>query len=182
MQVSSVINLSYLRVNNPYENTALKNSNESSEEKDSKESQQTEELTSAEKVQITKLQASDQAVRRHESAHILVGGNLITSGANFAYQQGPDRKLYATSGEVGIDTSGGRTPTETISKMQRVRAAALAPSDPSSTDYQVASTATMLQMKARLELGQIKTEALLEKSAHEYANNDTMETKFSMYA
>lgn len=182
MQVSSFINSSYLRVNNPYESTALKNTSESSEEKDSQKNQKTEELTSAEKVQITKLQASDQTVRRHESAHITVGGNLITSGANFTYQQGPDRKLYAVGGEVGIDTAGGRTPQETISKMQRVRAAALAPSDPSSTDYQVASTATMLQMKARLELGQMTREALLEKSANEYINNDTMETKFSMYA
>jgi hypothetical protein len=66
--------------------------------------------------------------------------------------------------------------------MQLVRAAALAPSDPSSTDYQVASTATMIEMQARLELSQQLKNELAEKNISKYANNEESESTFSIYA
>lgn len=110
------------------------------------------ELTQAQKLEVAKLQAIDRAVRTHEAAHISAGGEVILSGANFTYTTGPDKKRYATEGEVAIDTSEERTPSETIPKMQKVRTAALAPADPSPQDYKVASTATLLEMKARMEL------------------------------
>lgn len=141
-----------------------------------------EELTSSEKAQVAKLQARDTAVRRHEAAHIAAGGGVIKSGANFIYQSGPDKKLYAIGGEVAIDTAPEDTPQRTIPKMQTVRRAALAPSDPSGTDYQVAATASMMEMQARMELSLLLKEELSKKGLQEYANNETTQNDFSIYA
>jgi len=41
------------------------------------------------------------------------------------------------------------TPAETIRKMQQVKAAALAPAEPSAQDYKVASDATQKEQSAR---------------------------------
>jgi hypothetical protein len=100
---------------------------------------------------VQELQAVDTAVRAHEAAHLSAGGGVVTGGANFSYQRGPDGKMYAVGGEVPIDASEGSTPDETIQKAQRIRAAALAPSDPSPQDYKVAAMAIMMEQNARLE-------------------------------
>jgi len=55
--------------------------------------------------------------------------------------------------------------------MQLIRAAALAPADPSGTDYRVASTATLLEMKARLELSQELKDELIQQQISQYAEN-----------
>ena len=177
MQVGGFLNSSLTRVSNPYEQTIVQKTSEDTEKTNKKE-----ELTSAQKSLITRLQSTDQKVREHEAAHISAGGSVIRSGANFTYTKGPDSRLYATGGEVSIDTSTEATPQETIPKMQLVRTAALAPSDPSSTDYQVASTATMLEMQARLELSQQLKKELAEKNVSIYANNEESESNFSTYA
>lgn len=101
---------------------------------------------------VAELKKTDQAVRQHEMAHMAAGGGLITSGASYTYVRGPDGQNYAVAGEVGIDTSPGRTPEETISKAQRIRAAALAPADPSSQDRAVAAQATQMEQQARMEI------------------------------
>jgi hypothetical protein len=80
------------------------------------------ELTPEEANQVAKLKETDRKVRMHEAAHMAAGGGMITSGASYTYQKGPDGVSYATGGEVGIDTSPGRTPDETISRAQRIRA------------------------------------------------------------
>ena len=82
------------------------------------------------------------------------GGGMITSGASYTYQKGPDGVNYAVAGEVGIDTSAGKTPEETIDRAQRIRAAALAPADPSGQDRAVAAKATQMEQAARMELAQ----------------------------
>jgi hypothetical protein len=69
-----------------------------------------------------------------------------------SYTTGPDGKLYITGGEVSIDISEEDIPEETIRKMEIVKRAALAPSDPSPQNYAVAQRATIQEMKARLEL------------------------------
>lgn len=125
-------------------------------------------LTASEQALVLQLQSTDTKVRAHENAHIAAGGGVITSDANFTYQEGSDNALYAVAGEVGIDASEGATPEETIVKMQTIRAAALAPSDPSSTDYQVASTASILEMQARLEISRAKQAELLAKPQESY--------------
>lgn len=109
------------------------------------------ELTPEEADQVAKLKETDRKVRMHEMAHMAAGGGMITSGASYTYQKGPDGASYATGGEVGIDTSPGRTPEETISRAQRIRAAALAPADPSGQDLAVAAQATQMEQQARMQ-------------------------------
>lgn len=106
--------------------------------------------------ELQKLQARDSEVRAHEAAHIAAGGGVVTGGANLSYTRGSDGKMYAVGGEVPIDMSEGNIPQETINKMQQVKAAALAPSSPSSTDYKVATTATMLEARAMIEMNKEK--------------------------
>ncbi|MCW8800501.1 MAG: putative metalloprotease CJM1_0395 family protein [Desulfobacter sp.] len=114
------------------------------------------EFTQEEKLLVEKLQKVDAEVRAHEMAHIAAGGEYITSGATFSYQEGPDGKNYAVGGEVSIDTSPEPgDPEATLQKMQRVRAAALAPAQPSSQDIKVASNAASLTAKAMAEITQL---------------------------
>ncbi len=176
MKIGGYLDSSLIRVYNQPQTTSTSNS------KEADSTQNSDALTSAEKSQIAKLQATDTAVRRHEAAHIAAGGSVIKSGANFTYQKGPDNKLYAVGGEVAIDASAEDTPQRTIPKMQTVRRAALAPSDPSSTDYQVAATASMMEMQARLELSFLLKEELSKKGLSQYANNETTSSNFSTYA
>ncbi len=104
------------------------------------------------KQMVAELRARDSEVRAHEAAHIAAGGGIVKGGASFTYQKAPDGRLYAVGGEVPIDASEENTPEATIQKMQQVRSAAMAPSNPSPTDYKVAANAMMAEMKARQEL------------------------------
>ncbi len=99
---------------------------------------------------IDELRSRDTEVRQHEAAHQAAGGALA-GGASFTYQRGPDGKSYAVGGEVPIDLSTGRTPDETIQRARQVRAAALAPAQPSSQDLHVAAEASALEQAALLE-------------------------------
>lgn len=101
---------------------------------------------------LRELQARDREVRAHEAAHLGAAGGLARGGASFSYQRGPDGQLYAIGGEVSLDTSPGRTPEETLAKAGRIRAAALAPAEPSSADHRIAAQAAQLAAQARLEL------------------------------
>ena len=109
-------------------------------------------LSEAELRAVADLQQRDRVVRAHEAAHVAAAGGLVTRGASFSYQTGPDGQRYAVGGEVGIDVSPGRTPEETLAKAERIRAAALAPADPSPQDRQVAARADRMASEARLEI------------------------------
>lgn len=122
-------------------------------------------LTPEEQSQLEKLKARDRVVRQHEQAHMAAGAGLVTSGASFTYQKGPDGVNYAIGGEVGISTSPGRTPDETIVRARQIKAAALAPADPSGQDRAVAAQATQMEQAARLEKAQAATEARQDKAA-----------------
>ncbi len=102
---------------------------------------------------ISLLKARDGEVKAHEAAHIAAGGRYITGGASYSYQRGPDGASYAIGGEVGIDSSPvpGK-PEETIAKMMIVRAAALAPADPSGADLSVAGAAAQAMSQAMAEI------------------------------
>lgn len=105
----------------------------------------------AEERQIAELQRRDAEVRAHEAAHASAAGGL--GGApSFEYKQGPDGRLYAVGGEVQIDLSPGRTPEETIRRAQQIRAAAVAPANPSVQDMAVAGRAAQMEADARAEL------------------------------
>jgi len=180
MQVDSALNASYIRVANTPTSSSDTTTSSSSQKKDDT----TAELTASQRALIAELQAIDTSVRAHESAHIAAGGGVIRSAAVFTYEQAPDKRLYAIGGEVGIDTSEAPTADETVTKMQLVRTAALAPSDPSATDYQVAATASMLQMMARLEVARLKQAELIAKPKESYqsSNNENSTSLFSNYA
>ncbi|MCF6179885.1 MAG: hypothetical protein L3J63_10935 [Geopsychrobacter sp.] len=107
---------------------------------------------SAEAREIAKLAARDTEVRVHESAHAAVGGRYAGS-PSLTYTRGLDGRSYATDGEVSIDISPvSGDPQATIDKAQIVRAAALAPAEPSGQDRQVAASASALEVQARAEL------------------------------
>jgi len=91
-------------------------------------------------------------VRGHEAAHVAAGGAFIRGAAQYSYQKGPDGRDYAIGGEVQIDTSSGRDPQATVEKMRIVRAAALAPSDPSPEDNAVAAAASQIEADALAQI------------------------------
>lgn len=109
-------------------------------------------LTDSDRKTVDELKKRDRAVRAHEQAHMAAGGAMIRGGASFQYQSGPDGQQYAVGGEVSIDTSPGRTPAETIARAQTIKAAALAPSDPSGADRAAAANATRMEAEARTEM------------------------------
>lgn len=117
------------------------------------------ELDADQAAQVAKLKQIDRQVRQHEMAHLAAGAGVVTSGASFTYEKGPDGQSYAVAGEVGIDTSPGRTPEETIARARRIRSAALAPADPSPQDRSVAAAATQMEVTARMALAQQRAQA-----------------------
>ncbi|MBE0458941.1 catalase [Pseudoalteromonas sp. KG3] len=102
--------------------------------------------------QIKELKARDTEVRIHEQAHASVGGQYAGS-PSYEYQRGPDGTNYAVGGEVQIDVAEIEgDPQATIEKMQTVRAAALAPAEPSGADRAIAADATQKLAAAQAEL------------------------------
>ena len=109
-------------------------------------------LDEAELKQLMELKARDREVRAHEATHQAVGGQYAGS-ISYVYERGPDGAQYAVGGEVSISTSPVRgDPQATIDKMRVVRAAALAPAEPSSQDRAVAAEAMQLMLQAQAEL------------------------------
>lgn len=131
------------------------------------------EKTAAIQAAAAKLQSVDTKVRAHEAAHIAAGSGVVTGGANFSYAKGPDGKMYATGGEVPIDTSEGKTPQETIQKARQIVAAAMAPADPSPQDYKVAATAIMMEMRAHLEETKELQKAIQGEKAYSESSSKT---------
>lgn len=116
-------------------------------------------LTPEEQEQVDKLQARDAEVRNHEAAHLAAAGQYAKGGPKFEYQTGPDGKKYAIGGSVSIDSgSVAGDPEATIEKAQKIRAAALAPADPSTQDQRVAAAASQMEADARAQLSRERTE------------------------
>lgn len=102
--------------------------------------------------QIQELQKTDMQVRQHEQAHKTAGGPYA-GNIRLEYTTGPDGRRYATAGEVPIDVSPVRgDPEATITKMEVVKRAALAPAEPSPQDRAVASQADATKAQAQSEL------------------------------
>jgi hypothetical protein len=100
---------------------------------------------------LAELAATDREVRAHEAAHQAAGGGF-TGAATFTYVTGPDGKRYAAGGEVPIQIPAADTPEEDIANLERVRAAALAPANPSGQDLSVAASASSGIAQATAEL------------------------------
>ena len=117
------------------------------------------ELTPEQQAQVKELKARDAEVKAHERAHAAAGGQHAGS-PSYEYQRGPDGRDYAIGGEVPIDASPvAGDPKATIDKMEQVKAAALAPAEPSSQDRRVAATAEAERQKAVRDLQAQKAEA-----------------------
>ncbi|XXF08221.1 hypothetical protein J3Q00_19885 [Pseudomonas sp. D2-3] len=101
---------------------------------------------------VAELANRDREVRSHEQAHAAVGG--VHAGApTYTYTRGPDGKRYASGGEVSIDVGAvANDPQATLTKMEIVIRAALAPAEPSAQDRSVASQAQAQMAVARAEL------------------------------
>lgn len=114
--------------------------------------------------EIEQLKARDQEVRTHEQAHAATGGQYAGS-PQYEYTTGPDNKRYVTDGEVSIDISEAQSPEQTLRKMQQVRAAALAPAQPSSQDLKVAAEAAQKAFEARSDIAEENREARESESS-----------------
>jgi hypothetical protein len=114
--------------------------------------------TDEEAQKVRELAQRDRQVRAHEAAHVAAGGQYVRGGASFQYQKGPDGKMYAVGGEVSIDSSPVKgDPQATITKMQVIKRAAMAPSEPSGQDRAVASAAAAAESQARQEVAKKAT-------------------------
>jgi len=114
---------------------------------------------------INQLKTIEKKVISHEMAHKTVGGEL-TGSVNYKYTIGPDGKKYIVGGEVPIKIKEGKTPEETIKIAQKIKAAALAPANPSPQDLKVAAQASLMEIKAKIDM---------------YKNKDETKIKINLY-
>ncbi|PLX95946.1 MAG: catalase [Desulfuromonas sp.] len=109
-------------------------------------------LSEEEQQQVQELSQRDREVQVHEAAHAAVGGTY-TGSPSLTYETGPDGKRYAVSGEVNVDMGEvAGDPQATMEKADVIRAAALAPAQPSSQDRNVAAQASRMRAQAQAEL------------------------------
>lgn len=123
-------------------------------------------LTPEQQRQVDALKQTDRKVRAHEQAHLSAGAELVRGGPSFTYTTGPDGRRYAVAGEVSIDTTPGRTPEDTVPKARHIRAAALAPADPSVQDRSVAAQASQMERQALQALVLQQSKAAAESAGN----------------
>jgi len=114
-------------------------------------------LTESQQKEVKELKKLDTDVHAHEQAHLAAAGPYAKGGAHYDYQTGPDGLQYAVGGEVNIDTSKEKDPKQALQKANAIRAAALAPSDPSGQDQSVAASATQMASEAQQEISSQST-------------------------
>lgn len=135
-----------------------------------------EKIEQQEQQQIQKLKSRDQEVKAHEQAHAAVGGRYA-GAPSYSHELGPDGKQYAVGGEVQIDISPiPGDPQATMQKMQQVRAAALAPAEPSAADRRIAAEASQRQLQAQAEVVQ-QTSAVVSNNQAEPAQSAQQDSK-----
>lgn len=124
---------------------------------------------------ISDLKVRDAEVNAHEKAHAAVGGQHAGS-PSYSYKTGPDGVKYAVSGEVSIDTSEvPGDPQATLQKAQQIKAAALAPAEPSGQDRKVAAKADQMAAQARSDLLAGNSEAGKTTSPNSYGGGNVPE-------
>lgn len=140
-----------------------------SEQDKSSVEQQKEKLEQPEvKAEIKALELTEKEVIVHEQAHKAVGGN-VTGPITYTHTEGPDGKRYINGGEVAINVKEGSTPEETLKILEKVKAAALAPAEPSPQDLRVAASATAQIQQTRAEM----TKQNVEEEVEPFAGVDT---------
>jgi len=136
------------------------------------------ELSLEEQREVDRLKKADLEVKAHERAHMAAGAGLVRGGASYQYQRGPDGKSYAVSGEVKIDISREKEPRDTITKMQQVKRAALAPAQPSAQDRSIAARAAQIEAEARIELMKENEEREKEEDASDESSSTAIPAAF----
>lgn len=145
---------------------------------DNEDDKAVEKQEMSEQRMLRELRARDREVRAHEAAHMAAGGSLVRGGPSYTYQRGPDGRAYAVGGEVKLDVSKvPNDPEATLEKAEQIRAAALAPADPSPQDLRVASNANQLAARARIEIAiQRREESQQAEAARAAENNQQTST------
>ncbi|KJR43375.1 hypothetical protein MCHI_000727 [Candidatus Magnetoovum chiemensis] len=143
------------------ENEKIKETSSSSESSETSADEKSKDVEQQQAVQ--RLKAREREVITHEQAHRSVGGQYAGS-AHYEYTRGPDGRSYISGGEVSLDMSSEKNPEDTIRKMRQLRAAALAPAQPSPQDHAVAAKASQLETKAKAELLQEKIKEALQEN------------------
>lgn len=131
-----------------------------------KEGAEDQQQQQAQQREVRELSKRDREVRAHEQAHASVGGQYAAA-PTYQYETGPDGRRYAVGGEVSIDISDEPTPEQTLRKMQQVKAAALAPAEPSPQDLRVASEATQKAFDAQTEINEQRSEELTKARSNQ---------------
>lgn len=168
---NNYINVKKTSASETTDQTSQKTQADTPKDNQVKSNSQTEFTPYEEKI-IQDLKVRDQEVRDHEMAHVAAGGAYVKRGANYQYEKGPDGLLYAVAGDVLIDSSAiAGNPEATIKKMDTIRAAALAPANPSGPDRAVASQATTVKIKAQEELIMLQLKkSQIQKSEKSYGS------------
>lgn len=136
----------------------LKDEDEAKSQKNS--SQINEELSIKQRQELMKLKTTDMEVKVHEQAHIAAASGINVSAPSYDYETGPDGQRYAVGGEVNISFVQSEDPEKNIENARIMKAAALAPADPSSQDRSVASDADKILAQAEQELAKQQAEEL----------------------
>ncbi len=150
-----------IQTSNPLDTNASRRVNSFSRASASsdQDEQQQQQVKQEEDRVLRELRARDREVRAHEAAHVAAGGSLVRSGPSYTFQRGPDGRVYAIGGEVQLDTSPVRDdPDATLDKANQIRAAALAPANPSPQDLRIAASANQLASRARVEIAMQRRE------------------------
>ncbi len=127
------------------------------------EKQKAQHIKEQDQEEVRVLAARDREVRTHEQAHAAVGG-AYAGAPKYQFEQGPDGVNYAVGGEVPIDVGAAATPEQSLEKAQTVRRAAMAPSEPSPQDRQVAQEATQLEAQARQQIAAARAQERAAKN------------------
>lgn len=135
-----------------------------------------EEFSDAEKQQITDLKNRDAEVKAHEQAHIAAASGISASAPSYEYEPGPDGKRYAVGGEVNISFTESGDPASDIQKAQAMKAAALAPAQPSSQDLSVARNADRMIAGYQEDIANQKTEETNDEEEAKTLNTTETET------
>ncbi|MEG0473045.1 MAG: putative metalloprotease CJM1_0395 family protein, partial [Solibacillus sp.] len=119
------------------------------------------------KNEIEQLKGIQREVIAHESAHKAAGAG-VTGSISYSHTTGPDDQRYIIGGEVSIQMPNAGESDRTISLLEKVRQAALAPAEPSAQDLRVAASAsTQIQQVRAEQNGEVLEEEELAPFAEE---------------
>ena len=90
---------------------------------------------------VKRFEDADTQIRTHEQTHSATSN--IVSTPQYDYQTGPDGKLYATGGEVRVDTSIPKDEKAAQAKLDEIEDTSSAPNNLSSADAQISRQAQL---------------------------------------